>query len=161
MTKENELTPFTFKDSKKTVLTRRVSPLLMLELRSNIPQPEPPLQEVKYGEDIVLEPNEAHPDYVRALYKYNEELKDKAMRLLIRRGIVLNWTDEMRAEVQELRDFWKEEFQKELSGPDDLIYVQYVCIGSPQDLDDFTNFITTRSQPTEAVIAEAQKFPGS
>lgn len=158
MVKENELTPFTFKDSKKTVLTRRVSPLLMLELRSSFPIPEPPTQEVDYGGEKVLEPNETHPDYLRAMQKYNDELKERAMRLLIRRGVVLNWTDDMKEELKDLREFWLDEFGKALPGSDDLAYVQFICVASPQDLDELTNFIMARSQPTEAAIAEAQGF---
>jgi hypothetical protein len=160
MAKPNELTPFTFKDTGITILTRRVSPLLMYELRKQFPAPEPPLQKVSFGEDEeTYEPNPAHPEYHAAMNKYNSEFKDKAMVLLIKRGTVINWTDEMRGEIAELRKFWMDEYGWELPKDDTLAYIQYICVGSPQDLDEFTTFITTRSQPTEEAVAEAQKFP--
>lgn len=158
MTKQNELTPFTFEDTGKVVLTRKVSPLLMYELRQQFPPPEPPMQKVSFGETEEEEPNPAHPNYVAAMNKYNGEFKERAMRLIIKRGAVLNWTDEMRQELEELRSFWRDEYSAELPKDDTMAYIQYICVGSPQDLEDFTNYITTRSQPTEAAVAEAQKF---
>ena len=85
MPKQNELNPFTFKDTGITVQIRKVSPLLIMEVQKAMPVPKPPMQEVVYGDPDdpgakkVQEPNETHPDYLAAIDKYNMDLESKSV----------------------------------------------------------------------------------
>lgn len=161
-TKQNELTPFTFKDTGKTVKIKKVSPLLIMQLNKDFPEPEAPLQEVDYGDgDIKLEPNPAHPDYEKSLNQYRYDFEQKMREMMIDRGVVLDLNADEKAEIQELRDYWQEKYQKELAGNDKYIYLSYLCIGTDGDMDDLVNAISRRSQPTNGAVEAAKKsFPG-
>lgn len=155
---ENELIPFTFKSTGKTVKIRKVSPFLSLELQKSFPPPEPPLQKVEYDEgDVREEKNWSHPEYVKALEAYNIELSSKIQRLIIKRGVALEITDEVKADLAELRAWWLEEFGVELSEKNDHVaYVLYVCACDDEDAKEMIEAITKRSQPTEVAIQQAQ-----
>ncbi len=156
MTKENELIPFVFSDTGKRVLLRKLSPLLAQQLRKDFPPPEPPLQEVDFGGEKSYEPNYSHPDYQYKLKQYEADFNEKSQRLLIKRGVVLTWTDEMRAELDELRKFYRDEYGKELPADDHICYVSYLCPGSDSDLEEMINKLMRRTQPTGEAVAEAQ-----
>ena len=162
MPSQNELHPFTFKDTGITVQIRKVSPLLIMEVQKAMPVPKPPTQEVVYGDPNdpgakrVEEPNEAHPDYLESIDKYNGELEAKVRKFMIERGVVITLSDEQKNEVKELREYWKEEFSAELSGNDKYLYVSYIAIGTDADMEEVMDVIMRRSQPTEAAMAEAK-----
>jgi hypothetical protein len=154
-----ELVPFKFADTGISVKVRKVSPFLVNNLRKIYPQPKPPMQEVDYGDGKkVMEANEAHPDYAQTLDEYNNMFMDKLQRLLIVRGVECKVDQEA---VDSLKEFWKTEYGKELEGSDKEIYIIYICAGTKDDLDDLTNAILTRSQPTkEATELAKVSFPG-
>lgn len=157
MTKENELIPFTFESSGETVMLRRISPLLPVEVQRSYPPPLPPSQEVDYGDGVKrLETNPAHPDYQRALDQYRADLEQKIRRMVIKLGVVVTWTDERRADLQTIRDFWQEEFNARLDPSDEVAWVSFCAIKAENDLEMLLNAIMRRSQPTEAAIAEMQ-----
>jgi hypothetical protein len=110
----------------------------------------------------VIESNPAHPDYVATMNEYNREFEMRVRRLLIKRGVEIpgenkEWQDE----VTELRDFWREEYTKELEGDDKMLYISYIAVGTDGDLTDLLGAIMQRSQPTEAAVAAAKaSFPG-
>ena len=147
--KENELIPHTFADSGRTVMVRKVSSLLILELQKAFPEPKPPTQEVEIAGVKRLEANPAHPDYQKALQAYQLDLEMKIRKLLIKRGVVC---DVPKDEVDDLRTFWREEFNQELDPSDLLVYVSYLACTTDGDLQDLVEKITRRSQPTEAEI---------
>lgn len=155
---ENELIPFTFQSTGKVVQIRKVSPFLQIEIQKAFPAPEPPVQEVDYGDgDVRMEKNFAHPDYVRALENYNLELSDKIQRLIIKRGVAVEITEEIRKEVEELRGFWLDEYGVELPEKNEkMIYVLDICIGTQEDGEELIAAITRRSQPTEVAIKQAE-----
>lgn len=163
MTKENELTTFTFPDSGRKVLLRRVSPLLTFDLQKAFPPPTPPMQSVTIGEGVEeMQPNYAHPSYTDAMKAYQGDMNNRLQRLMIKLGVVINWTDEMKAEVQAVRDVFREETGAELDKEDVLVYVKYICVGSDGDLEDLAMRLMRRSHPTEVAISEAEKsFPGN
>lgn len=150
-----------FKDTGITVGIRRVSPLLMLKLRERYPAPKPPMQEVDYGDGKKrLEPNPAHPDYIASMAAYDEDMERRARDLLIRRGVVVEWTDEQKAELEEVKAWWLASYGEELSGDDVVNYVSYVAIGSDSDLVDLVDALVKRSQPTEEAVKEnLDRFP--
>ena len=167
MPSQNELTPHTFKDTGITVMIRKVSPLLIMDIQKEMPPPKPPMQEVVYGNPDdpgakrVQEPNEAHPDYLAAIDKYNLDLEEKIRRFMVKRGVIFTLTPEQKEEIKELREDWKEEFDKDISMPDKLLYISYIAIGTDSDMEELMDVIMRRSQPTEAVMSDVKaSFPG-
>ena len=162
MVKENELTPYTFKDTGISVKIRKVSPMLIMEVQKAFPSPKPPMQEVVYGDPgepgarTVEEPNEAHPDYLVAIDEYNLELEAKVRHLMFKRGVIINLDEVQKQEVKELRAEWKEMFGVDLSGSDKYVYISYIAIGTDADMEELQEVIMRRSQPTEAAIAESK-----
>lgn len=149
---------YTFKDTGVVVRIRKVSPLLLLRLREDFPPPKPPTQEVDYGDGKKkLELNPAHPGYQEALDQYNAEMERRLRSLLIKRGVKLEWTPEMKGEVVEVREQYLAETGKEMKEDDALVYISYVAIGTDKDLEELLDAIMRRSAPTEEVAAEAQE----
>jgi len=159
--KENELTPYTFKDTGKQVLIRKVSPMLVFQLSQDFPPPNPPMVEVTYGDEKVTEPNPADPSHAQAMIEYQRDFNLKTQRLMIKRGVAVTWTDDVKAEVAEMRQFYKDEFGRDIGADDHMIYVTMICVGTDSDLEELLAAITRRSQPTEAaVLAAKDTFPG-
>ena len=162
MPKKNELMPFTFKDTGVTVKIKKVSPLLLLEVQKAFPPPEPPMQDVVYGDPddpgakMEQEPNYAHPDHLANIDEYKMELEEKIRFLMIKRGVVINLTAAQKEEVKELREYWKEEYGAEIKLNDKLLFINYIAIGTDSDIADLIQVISSRSQPTGAAIAEAK-----
>ena len=157
-----KLTEFTFPDTGETVLIRKVSPLLLLRLREQFPEPRPPEQEVDYGDGIKrLEENKAHPDYLRQKEAYEVMMEGKARRLLLKRGVKVEWTEERHRDLAELRAEWEEENGQPLPEHDDVVaWVSYVAVGSDRDLMDLLDILLRRSGVTEAGVEHAlNRFP--
>lgn len=157
--KPAELIPFTFKDTGVTVLIRKVSPLLAMELQRSFPPPPPPMNKVDFGDGVIREePNEADPAYLKKLSEYNQEFELKIRRMLIKRGVVLEITEEMKVQIEELREFWHDEYGIDFPESDDkLAYVWYIAIGTDQDLRELLDAIMRRSQPTQEAEELARK----
>lgn len=146
----------TFQDTGITVSIRKVSPLLLNELRRRNPEPQPPKNLVDYGDGKkVLEENRADPDYMAALDKHAQELELKMRMLLIRWGVVYELTAQDLEQVKQLKEFWQTEYQQELEGTDLEVFISYIAIGTVEDLEELTNAIMRRSQPTPAAEGEA------
>lgn len=149
--------PYVFKDTGEEVQIRKVSPLLIIKLRERYPSPKPPIQTVDYGDGPKTEQNPAHPDYILAQQEYDIQMERRARELLIKRGVVVDWTDERRAKLAEIREFWQSTYDEALPDTDDTVaYVSYVCVGSDSDLTELVEALIKRSQPTEEAITEAQ-----
>mgnify|MGYP001595241721 FL=1 len=161
MAKTNALTTHTFKDTGKTVSIKKVSPLLIMQLQKDFPEPAAPLQEVDYrvGEKR-LEPNPAHPDYEKTLQQYKYDFEQRMREMMIERGVSLSLTDEDKEEIKELRAYWQEKYKKKLGGDDKFVYISYLCIGTDADMDELVNAISRRSQPSNGSVEAARKsFP--
>lgn len=162
----NELTPYTIKDTGVTILIKHVSPLLVMELRRQFPPPKPPMQTVDLGGETKEEPNYAHPDYLQSITDYNKEMENRIRRLLLKRGVVIpeDYTT-WKTEIEELRQFWKDEYKKELPRLDDndnrVDWIGYIACGTEDDFEELYEHILRRSMPTpEAVEAAKDGFPG-
>lgn len=138
---------YEFDDTGYKCFVRKVSPALMLKLRREFPAPRPPMQTVDYGDEKGEEvlPNEADPDYQYELEAYNAAFEERLRRMYIRRGVMVQWTDALKEEVQNVRTEWKEETGKELDGSDEFVAVSYIFLGSQEDMDDLVRTITQRS----------------
>lgn len=153
---------YTVKDTGATFQIRKVSPLLLLKLRDKFPPPVPPQQEVDYGDGVKrLEANPAHPEYVKAQADYDQMMELKARELMVRRGVIIDWTEERQAEYQEFADWWQATYDEPLDGDRNFNYIYYIAIGSDSDLEELITALVRRSQPTEeAVKAATARFQG-
>lgn len=155
---DNGWREFTFKDSGRTVQIRKVSFLLLPELRKAYekqnPPPAPPMQEVKYGDRTEQEANYADPDYARRLEKYNDTarqvVEEQARHLYAQRGVQCEVDA---AAVTELREQLHDS-GTELDPDDKFVYLWYLCVGSPEDYDEFTDALLRRNQPTAEAVQE-------
>ena len=145
-----------------TVRLRRVSPFLVSEIDRVFPEPEPPTQEVVIDGETKIEANPADPSYLQQMAKHRQETVERKMNYILKRGVIAD-EHEMTAAVDAVRKHWRAEFGAELQEQDLLLaYIQYVCVGSPDDLGDLMNAIQMRSKPTEGgIAAEAKSFQGA
>lgn len=147
------MTPLTLKGSGITVNIKKVSPLLVLQLRRDFPPPRPPMNEVDYGDGRkVWEENAADPRYLAALQDYENESEQRLRRLIMLRGVDVAVDHEA---VQELRDFWLDEYGGMLPADDKEVYLSYIVVGDDQDLEDLITAVLRRSQPTAETINQA------
>jgi len=163
--KPGEVTSFTVPDTQVQIPVRKVSYALLQEVqtseRRKFPAPQPPVNEVDYGDGLVKEPNLADPDYLAALKAHDDELNARlervTRRLLIKRGVTpfLDWDEEKQAQVDALRQEMREDFGTEIEEKDDKVaWVVFIALGSMEDWGDFITFLTRRSLPTEEAIQE-------
>lgn len=161
-----KLYEFTLPDSGITLRYKRVSPMLLANLLRDFPEPAPPLVEVDYGDgEKKWEPNPADPAYQRAVTEHEIDLNLIGIATAIEEGIVAVVPH---AEVQAYRDRYRDRTRtascpegKELRGSDLLVYVQYICAGSEDDLNALLEAMGQRSHPTESGVGEAAAtFPG-
>lgn len=142
---------FVFKSTGVEVGIQRISPLLIIEVQKRNPAPEPPMNEVDYGDGRkVMEPNPADPQYVRRLQEHSQVVEMKIRRLLIRLGVVYTLTEEDRAKVARVLEMWQEVFQDQLnqSMTELELFISYVAMGSAEDFEAFTEAVLSRSTPT-------------
>lgn len=153
-----KLEPYVFKDTGETVQIRKVSPLLVIKLRERFPAPRPPLQTVDYGDGPKQEQNPTEPNYLLAVQDYEQAMERRVRNLLIQRGVIIDWDDEKKARLEELRAWWKTTYNEDLDDLDDTFaYVSYLCVGSDSDLEDLINILIKRSQPSKEGIEGAQE----
>ena len=161
MVHTNELQQFTFANGR-TIQTRQVSVLLTMELHQKFSPPRPPVVEVELANgEKSHEENPSDPDYLTEYRQYQIEQEDRIRRLLIKRGAIIEWTDENRKEITDLREFWKAEYGYDLPGDDTMVYISHICCGPQEDVEKLIQKILRQSQPTqEAVEAAQESFPG-
>jgi hypothetical protein len=155
----SELTPFTFRDTGITVMVKKISPMIMTDVNNAMPPPEPPMQEVDYGEPRgkVMEKNLSDPAYAKILAAHNQKVFQAIQRVMILRGVVVNGTG-WKKEVAEYRAFMLETTGKPVEETNDLIvYIMRICVGTEEDLEDFVQAITRRSQPTDMEVEKAKE----
>ncbi|MCC7208329.1 MAG: hypothetical protein IT323_13560 [Anaerolineae bacterium] len=144
-----KLTPILFSTDIQ-IAVRPVSNVLMMEVQKSIPRPKPPVERVANADGTFREePNPDHPDYAAALSKWTEQVEEAVRKLCIKRGVVLHMTDEQKAEVAELREFMRTEFDQALDADDRYVYVAYIAVGGQEDYAKLVNTIVGRSQPTD------------
>ena len=153
------LTDFTFKDTGITVKIKKVSPMVVDDVRASIPEPLPPEQEVDYGEPRgkVMERNYSDPNYALELEAHNKKVAALVQKVIVNRAVILEG-DEWRKEVQDYRDFILSSTGYPLAETDDvLVYILRVCVGSKEDMSDLIDAIIKRSQPTQEAVEQAKR----
>ena len=134
---------------------KRVSPMLAVELARKFPKPKPPMKQVKYGDEISLEPNPADPEYLATLEEWQVQQELRTQSMYIRRGVVIELTDAQRKELAELRQFWKDEYGMELDKDDKYAYITYIAMEGGEDIGGLLSAIAGVSRPTEEAIEAA------
>jgi hypothetical protein len=127
-----------------------------------VPQPKPPVEEVPTADGIEMVPNPDHPDHIKALVAYQQELTRVRARLYLTRGLdALN--EEEQEAVQQLRaDMAAIGVAAQLPADDKEVFVNYVCPGYPGEVRDFLNAVVGLSQPTpQEVAAQRASFQHS
>jgi len=152
-----KLHDYTFQDSGVKIKIRKVSPLLAMQLQNDFPPPQPPLQPVTMGDKVEMVANASSPEYVQMLNDYQREFELKLRGVILKRGVVIEMTDETKAQIASIRADYKEVTGKELAGSDELVYLSYIAVATSEDLTDLVQNIMKRSQPTEPVIGQTAK----
>lgn len=152
----DKLKTFVCKDTGVVLQIQNVGSALVSQLRRDFPPPQPPMQEVDYGDgNKKMEPNAAAPEYIEALTRYAIDFEDKLQRLVIKRGVVLTLTEEQKQEIQDLREFYRTEYGKEISYDDKMAYILMIAGGTDDGLAELVNAIVRRSQPVEEDVQAA------
>lgn len=155
-----ELPTFTFPTSGFTIKIRRLSPFAVNDLQAAIqkeyPRPEPPVNLVDYGDGKqVAEPNTADPHYSERLQAHEtfitQEIATRFTKVLTSRAIECEVDADEVAEIRRDMAAVGVTFDGD---SDKEIYVRYVLIQSEQDMDLLRDTVLSRSQPTEAAIAD-------
>jgi hypothetical protein len=163
-----EYQPITLPDSGETVLVRPVSPFLLNKLRRAYPPPKPPMQQVNLGtsEAPVWEesPNESHPDYLDERAAWSQDHEQRIRRFNISLGARIEWTDEKRQRLAEMREQAARAGEEGLVEEDDnFAFISYIACITSKDYKYLLDTIMSTSRPTEEAIAEgiATFQPGS
>lgn len=145
----NKLYPHFIKDTERTVAVRKVSPRLIKEVVDLHKAPSVPLNTVTYPDGHTeQEENAADPDYLRKVQEHNGIVSIAINDMLIDQGVVVELTADDIEEVKRLRAYWLEKYQKELAGNDKFIFINYICIGTPEDLKELLSAIARRTSAT-------------
>jgi len=162
-----KLYDFTFEGTGRTVQVRKLSALLRDEVRRAVrrdpdfpKEPEPPMEEIDYGDRKMRHPNRGHPVYQQLLAEWNADLSresgERLVALVIRRGVVCAVDAEavkrLRADMAAIG--------VDLSAYDDhYVYVAFVCVGPSADYQELLKAVFERSMPSEeAVQAHIDSF---
>lgn len=167
-TPPEKLEDFTFQGTGRTVQVRKLSTLIRDEVRRQVrrdpafAEPEPPQQEVDYGDGKVRVANRAHPVYQQLLAEWrerlNSEVGDRLVNLVIRRGVVCEVDQEAVATIRAVLD---EEAIDTSAMTDHYVYVAFVCVGPYEDYTDLLRAVFERSTPSEAAVqAHLDSFRG-
>lgn len=148
---------FTF-GTGRTCKIKKISAMLAQDVRRSMEKrkPKPPMQRVNYGDEQEPvwseEPNPADPEYQRAMEAHERAIGEKAMRLCLELGTVIEIDAEaMRAYREVLAT---EEIEPE-EASEKYLFITRICATG----DDLTNLIAAiygQSQPTEEAVDAAK-----
>lgn len=164
-----KLHPFTFEGTGRTVQIRKLSALIRDEVHRAVrrdasfpKEPEPPIQEVDYGEGKIKRPNRQHSVFLEMQRewqaKFLEEVSERLVTLIIRRAVVCEIdaqaVAQARADMAAI-DVPLDEYD------DHYVYVAFVCVGPRADYNDLLRVVFERSMPSEEVVqAHIDSFRG-
>lgn len=152
----------TFVDTGITVELRKVNPFLIQEARNRLlkEKPKPPViiieddGPLKNSEEI----NDTDPDYIEALKSWESKVDQSIMTLQIERGVVEVKNDTWKDDVAELRKTFGElGIADSLPDSDLVCFIAYIASGTPADLQEFIQNLSSRSAPTPEAIESAKE----
>lgn len=156
-----KLYPYTIQDTGVTVQIRKVSQMLLREAVKDLKEPQPPSNEVTTldGKKEYVT-NEADPTYLQDLQDYKIKLSEVTSRIMIKWGIVYQLTEEDKKLVAQLKETWREDRDEDLKGSDTYIFLNYIALGTKEDIQEIVKAITRRTQATPEATQEAlDRFP--
>ena len=132
---------------------------LTLQIKREMPPPEPPVVEVEIAGEKTMERNYAHPDYEASLERWNQLIMTEVTeRALKRIAIQQKLTPEQQAEVDELREVVGED--ELLPANDKVLWLTQVACNDA-DLQALLVKSSNIADPSEkGVQAAADNFPG-
>lgn len=159
---------YIFKDSGITVGLRKIAPntqaQLSIQIQREYPKPAPPVNQTELG----AEANEADPDYLKAVREWE---RASAMALNRKMFTLAALECECAVDMDEVarkqRSFravgftWEE--SPDLSDEEraKVFYIEHIACATTEDLREFYEAVTRRSQPTEAAVqAHVDSFRG-
>lgn len=149
----DKLKNFTMPDSGVTVVYRPVAPsLVTLDVRAAFPPPPVYKQWVDYGDGHgAWEENRSHPEYQQAVEAWETEVELLTMNAIIIRSLVLAVTDEVKAQVQDVRADM-EAVGLELPKSDKLVWFRYIACASDRDWQSYLTNLSGQSEPNEETV---------
>lgn len=163
------LPEFTFPSTGMTVKIRRIPAMITSRIRSELLKkhqrdgrmPEPPMQDVDYGNKKVAMKNELHPHYVRAYSAWQgefvTEVGETIMKYVFRNGVECEVDAEAVAAVKSEMAMLGTPIDDE---DDKYVYLAYVCIGDDDEIEMLREAVFRGSVYTQEAVEEAiETFP--
>lgn len=164
-----KLYPFTFEGTGRTVQIRKISSLIRDEVNRAIrrdpsfpKEPEPPTEEIDYGDRKIAHANRSHPIYLGLMrewrVQFQTEVGERLFNLVVRRAVVCEI--DAAAVAQARADMAAvgvalDEYD------DQYVYVAFVCVGPQADYQELLDAVFNRAMPSqEAVQAHKDSFRG-
>lgn len=159
---------YTFQDSGITVGIRKIGPntqaQLALQIQREQPKPQPPINETPLGPEA----NTADPDYARRLDDWERDCAQSLNRKMFTIAALECECEVDMGEVErKQRTFRAAKFQWEedsdLSDAEraKVFYIEHIACATQDDMGEFYQAVTRRSQPTEAAVqAHVDSFRG-
>lgn len=139
-----------------TVTLERVGPLFALPIQKANPPPDPPMAP---GVGGLMEPNDADPDYHKALEAYHTRLGTLIQMAMFDAGISDDLEIDTKA-VARLRRIAKEH-GGEIVESDRMAYITYCLLSDTNDIAGFNAALATYGHVAEEDIrAAGAMFPG-
>lgn len=148
-----------------TLEVRKVSSFWIQNLRSSLPQPQPPTEEIDDGAGGTrIVGNHQHPDHQQALRDYDRRVNEMTMRALLAYGArPINVSDEERdrtlRELSEMAAIFTGNEPEPLpksNAERNGMYVSQVLM-STTDLDELTQYLLRLNKPSAQAVADAKK----
>lgn len=161
------LDSITFESTGRTIHIRPLASLLSTRIHNELLKrhereglkPTPPVEEIDYGNQTVLEANEAHPVYLARRERWLREvfvpeLSDIILRTVVELGVECEIdTDAVAATRAQLERIGTP--LDPTRDSDKYIYVVYLCIGNEDELDLLRERVFRVSQVTKGAVADA------
>lgn len=145
-------------ESGETIMIFPVSQVaITLQVKKNIPQPQPPLIQIELAGKQTWERNAADPDYIQAIRMWEQLVQIEVMERIIRRIAAKQILGEDRMkEVAELRSELEGE---NLPQSDKLLWLTEIAIGDDQELRRLIQTASGLADPAEeGVTQQAANF---
>lgn len=161
-----------------TLTARRLPPMTQqriaeaiqrLDVVRGITRPTPPL--VEGAVEGVMEPNEADPDYLAALERFEQasriEFNDRLFLFVCLDAVEFELTDEVQTLIDRTRrrlakvGAWADDPDLEKEENDRVLFIQHIAARSAEDMQRLYRSVIEQSEPTPEVVAQhVESFPG-
>lgn len=161
-----------------TVAVRRLPPMTQqrvaeaigrLDTVRGMARPTPPL--VESAVEGILEPNEADPDYLAAVERFDSlsklEFNDRLLLLVCLDAVEVDMTDALREVITRTRrrlakvGAWQDDPDLEPDENDRVLFIQHIAAANGNDLQALYRAVAELSEPTPEVVEQhIDSFPG-